>query len=151
MDRLQPSERSKLMAGIRSKDTKPELHVRRLLWSLGYRYRLHVHQLLGRPDVVFPRLRAVIFVHGCFWHQHKSCRRSLTPNSRVDYWIPKLRANVKRDRKTIAVLKELGWRSLVLWECEIEAGRTKTGLTISATLRKFLGPVRRSQRVTSCL
>lgn len=94
--------------------------VRRLAHSLGYRYRLHACSLPGKPDLVFPRLNKVIFVHGCFWHQHRRCREGRIPESNGDYWGPKLLRNVERDRKQMMSLRRLGWKSLVLWECEVE-------------------------------
>lgn len=120
MDILSPQERSERMRRVRSKDTAPELAVRRLVYGLGYRYRLAVRGLPGTPDMVFPRFRKVIFVHGCFWHRHgsRACRLARMPKSRLDYWQPKLDANRKRDRKAVTGLRKLGWSSLVVWECE---------------------------------
>ena len=113
-------DRSANMRAIRSKGTKPEMCVRRFVHGLGYRYRLHVSGLPGTPDLVFPRMRKVIFVHGCFWHMHQICRDGRIPESRRDYWEPKLLGNVKRGRKNLAALRRLGWRPLVVWECELE-------------------------------
>jgi DNA mismatch endonuclease (patch repair protein) len=106
------------MRRIPSKGTKPEMYVRRFVHGKGYRYRLHVPYLPGKPDLVFPRLQKVIFVHGCFWHLHKACREGRIPDSRRDYWGPKLMRNVERDREHIAALRKLGWSPLVVWECE---------------------------------
>lgn len=108
----------------RSKDTKPELAVRRLAHGMGYRYRLHRHDLPGRPDLVFPGRRKVIFVHGCFWHQHAdpACKSASLPKSNRDYWIPKLERNAARDAEHLASLAESGWDVLVLWECEVRGG-----------------------------
>lgn len=108
------------MSRIRSKDTKPELTVRRLVHSLGYRYRLHVADLPGKPDLVFPSRRCVIFVHGCFWHRHKGCQRCRLPKSRLDFWKPKLEANKRRDVTNKRGLTQLGWRYLVVWECQVK-------------------------------
>ncbi len=119
MDKLTPEQRSANMRLIRSRDTMPELVVRRLVHKLGYRFRLHVATLPGRPDLVFPRLRKVIEVHGCFWHQHKGCIDSHIPNSRRKYWESKLGGNQERDRQNRRKLRALGWRVLVVWECEI--------------------------------
>lgn len=118
-DTLSPGQRSARMALIHARDTKPELAVRRLLHGLGYRYRLHVGALPGRPDLVFASRRKVIFVHGCFWHQHASatCKLARLPKSRLDFWLPKLERNRERDRETRAALRRLGWRALVVWEC----------------------------------
>lgn len=124
MDRVSPEIRSRTMRAIRSKDMKPELAVRRLVHSMGYRYRLHRHSLPGRPDLVFPGRRKVIFVHGCFWHQHSDpdCKISRRPKSNRAYWLPKLDRNVARDAENQAGLHELGWSSLVIWECHVRAG-----------------------------
>src|SRR5258708_939446 len=106
------------MRQIRSKDTKPEMAVRSLVHRLGYRFRLHRDNLPGRPDLVFPRLRKVIFVHGCFWHQHARCIDGRIPKSRNSYWIPKLQANTERDKRQQTNLRKLGWHVLVVWDCE---------------------------------
>ncbi|MDQ2776025.1 MAG: DNA mismatch endonuclease Vsr [Acidobacteriota bacterium] len=106
------------MRRIRSKDTGPELIVRRLVHSLGYRYRLHRADLPGKPDLVFNRRRKVIFVHGCFWHQHSRCKITHVPRSNGDYWAPKLARNKARDVRTRAKLRKLGWHYLIIWECE---------------------------------
>ena len=122
MDILSPEERSNRMRRIRSKNTKPELAVRRLVHGMGYRYRLSVQAMPGTPDLVFSRFHKVIFVHGCFWHRHgsRSCRLARLPKSRLDYWKPKLEANRRRDLKAVAALHKLGWASLTVWECEIK-------------------------------
>ena len=113
------------MRAIRSKDMKPELAVRRLVHGRGYRYRLHRHGLRGRPDMVFASRRKVIFVHGCCWHQHSDpgCKIVRRPKSNLDYWLPKLDGNVVRDADNQDRLRELGWDSLVIWECEVRAKR----------------------------
>jgi DNA mismatch endonuclease (patch repair protein) len=110
--------RSELMSRIRSGDTKPELAVRKLLHALGLRFRLHRRDLPGKPDIVLPRFRTVIFVHGCFWHQHPGCKLASDPKSRREYWIPKLAGNVRRDTLAQAALRASGWRVEVIWECE---------------------------------
>jgi len=110
--------RRKMMAQFRSKDTKPEVMVRRALHRLGYRFRLHRRDLPGTPDVVLPRHRTVILVHGCFWHQHSGCRDARMPRTRQDYWSAKFQRNSKRDAKIAADLTALGWRVLVVWECD---------------------------------
>lgn len=119
-DTLSPGERKERMSRVRNKDTKPEMRVRRLVHSLGYRYRLHYGGLPGRPDIVFPERRKVIFVHGCFWHRHEGCSRCRMPKSRLEFWGPKLEKNRLRDLKNLAKLHELGWDVLVVWECETE-------------------------------
>lgn len=108
------------MGRVRNKDTKPEMRVRRLVHSLGYRYLLHSDRLPGRPDMVFPGRKKVIFVHGCFWHRHEGCARCRLPKSRLDFWVPKLEKNKLRDSENQAKLRELGWDVLVVWECEVE-------------------------------
>jgi DNA mismatch endonuclease (patch repair protein) len=120
MDAMSPEARSRLMAQVRSRDTAPELRVRRLAHSLGLRFRLHDRTLPGRPDLVLRRHRAVIFVHGCFWHRHK-CSRATTPKSNPPYWTTKFAGNVQRDRRNAAALRRLGWRVLTVWECQTES------------------------------
>ncbi len=117
-DPLSPAERSALMSRIRGKNTKPELAVRQLVFSLAYRYRLHQANLPGKPDLVFLGRRKVIFVHGCFWHQHY-CKRYSMPKSRVRFWKTKLEENKARDRRNLSSLRVSGWRSLVVWECQL--------------------------------
>lgn len=112
------------MRRIRSRDTKPELLVRSLVHRLGFRFRLHSRDLPGKPDLVFPARRKVIFVHGCFWHQHKNCIDGRLPKSRADYWVPKLARNVQRDGERRTALRKLGWKSLTLWDCETTDERT---------------------------
>jgi DNA mismatch endonuclease (patch repair protein) len=115
---LDDAARRKMMAGFRSKDTKPEMLVRRALHRLGYRFRLHRRDLPGKPDIVLPKHRTAILVHGCFWHQHAGCRDARMPRTRQDYWTEKFRRNLERDRGTEAALRELGWKVYVIWECE---------------------------------
>jgi len=135
MDKISKERRSANMARIRSKDSKPEMIVRRLLHGLGYRYRLHCKNLPGKPDLVFTKRKAIIFVHGCFWHQHPDagCKDSAIPKSRVEYWAPKLGKNTSRDLNNIEELKRLGWRVLVIWECE-----TRSITSLTASLKEFL-------------
>jgi len=123
------------MRQILSKGTKPEMAVRRLAHALGYRFRLHPHTLPGKPDLVFPRLRKTIEVRGCFWHQHKFCIDSHIPKSRIGYWRPKLRRNVVRDRKNLKALRKLGWRVLVVWECEVNTSKVER---LTKRLLRFL-------------
>ncbi|HZU24688.1 MAG TPA: very short patch repair endonuclease, partial [Bryobacteraceae bacterium] len=127
------AERSARMALIRSKDTKPEVAVRRLLHGLGYRYRLHRSDLPGCPDLVFKAKRKVIFVHGCFWHLHAGCADDRVPKSRTSYWGPKLKRNVERDKEVRRRLRVLGWESHVVWECEV-AHVEKLALSLRAFL-----------------
>lgn len=120
MDTLTPEQRSKRMALVKNKDTKPELRVRHLTHALGFRYRLHVQELPGKPDLVFPSKYKVILVHGCFWHRHHGCSRTRLPKSRLEFWRPKLLENARRDREKIKKLRRLGFGVLVVWECETE-------------------------------
>ena len=117
-DIVDPLTRSRMMSGIRGKDTKPELAVRRALHRAGYRFRLHRKDLPGRPDIVLPKYHAVIFVHGCFWHGH-GCRHFKIPKTRTDFWLDKIMANAKRDRLNAESLRAAGWSVLIVWECEI--------------------------------
>jgi DNA mismatch endonuclease (patch repair protein) len=117
IDTLTPSQRSKRMALVSGKDTAPEVFVRRIVHSMGYRYRLHVRALPGTPDIVFPRTKKVIFVHGCFWHRHTGCGR--LPKSRKRFWITKLEQNRQRDISNLRKLRRRGWQVLVLWECKL--------------------------------
>lgn len=121
MDTLTPEQRSKQMSLVRYKDTKPELRVRRLLHRAGYRYRLHRKDLPGKPDLVFPSRKKVIFVHGCFWHAHPdpSCKKARLPKSRKEFWTEKFAANRARDERNVNRLKQEGWKTLTVWECEL--------------------------------
>lgn len=119
MDRVAPEVRSRIMASIRSKNTGPERAVRSALHALGYRFRLHRSDLPGTPDLVFPARRKVIFVHGCFWHNHPHCPLARVPHSRVDYWRRKLSTNVARDARDQQALGSLGWEVITVWECEL--------------------------------
>jgi DNA mismatch endonuclease, patch repair protein len=125
-------DRGENMQRIRSKDTTPELHVRKLLFSLGFRYRIHRKDLPGNPDIVFPARKRVIFVHGCFWHPHQPCRISHVPRSNQAYWLPKLEGNLARDRAALKALRELGWKTLVLRECQVKS------VALEGRLRRFL-------------
>lgn len=129
------------MRANKKSNTRPELIVRKLLFGLGYRYRLHDRNLPGRPDIVFRKRRKVIFVHGCFWHQHsdKRCHLRSRPKSNLHYWQPKLRRNVTRDRNNTKQLASLGWNILVVWECELREVNN-----LETELHYFLGPLRKS-------
>jgi DNA mismatch endonuclease, patch repair protein len=118
MDTLSRKERSQRMSLIRNRDTKPELLVRRLVHRSGYRYRLHRADLPGKPDLVFPRQKKVIFVHGCFWHRHPRCGLARLPKSRLSFWLPKLTENRRRDLKNLRTLRKMGWAVSIVWECE---------------------------------
>ena len=135
MDNLNRKRRSANMRQIRSKDTSPELFVRSLLHRSGYRFRLHRRDLPGKPDLVFPARRKAIFVHGCFWHQHAGCREGRIPGSRTEYLVPKLTQNRRRDEKNQALLREQGWKTKVVWECEL-----KHPAAVRSRVVRFLGP-----------
>lgn len=125
-DRISKERRSENMRRIRSKNMKPEMTVRRLVHGMGYRYRLHRRDLPGKPDLVFSSRRKVIFVHGCFWHQHSdpACLDGRMPKSNTGYWNAKLQRNMERDAKNQMDLASLGWQTLIVWECEVEGGKT---------------------------
>lgn len=133
-DIMTTEQRSALMSRIRSVDTKPELFVRRALHAIGYRFRTHVRGLPGRPDLVFTKRRAVIFVHGCFWHRH-GCKKTYVPKVREEFWGGKFAANTSRDERNQTQLVRLGWRVLIVWECEVESDNTLIDRMVA-----FLGP-----------
>jgi DNA mismatch endonuclease (patch repair protein) len=136
VDTLTKAERSSLMSRVRGKNTKPEMVVRRVVSALGYRYRLHVRVLPGSPDLVFPSLRKVIFVHGCFWHQHRCKMGNRVPKSRVRYWKAKLARNRQRDANQRRRLRRLGWHVMTIWECETRPARLDK---VRAEVVAFLG------------
>jgi DNA mismatch endonuclease (patch repair protein) len=120
-DIVDKKTRSRMMSGIKGKDTKPELALRRALHGLGLRYRLHVPGLPGRPDIVFPRHHAVVQIHGCFWHRHDACQFSTSPSSNVGFWNAKFEETVRRDKRNLATLRQLDWRVAIVWECAINS------------------------------
>lgn len=120
MDHVNRAKRSLIMAAVHSKNTKPELLVRKLVFGMGYRYRLHSSKLPGKPDMVFPGKCKVIFVHGCFWHRHRGCRYATSPKTRVEFWERKVTANVARDKRTEKELKKRGWTVLTVWQCQLK-------------------------------
>lgn len=122
MDIYSRKKRSELMSKVRTEDTKPEVIVRQKLHSLGFRFRLHPKNLPGKPDIVLPKYRSVIFVHGCFWHHHDNCGKAKLPTSNTEFWRTKIFKNVERDYAKSAELIKLGWRVLVIWECETKNG-----------------------------
>ena len=132
-DIFDPEKRSQIMSRIRGRDTKPELIVRRVAHGLGFRFRLHRKDLPGRPDIVFPRHQAVIVVHGCFWHRHPGCKRASSPKTREGYWQNKFEDNVVRDKRNETALRDLGWKVMVIWECE-----TKDHEAVAARIESFL-------------
>jgi DNA mismatch endonuclease, patch repair protein len=119
VDTLTPTERSERMSRVRSKDTKPEMLVRGLVHRMGFRYRLHRRDLPGNPDLVFPKRGKIIFVHGCFWHRHGTCKHTRWPKSRLEFWKPKLEQNRRRDLANQRALRALGWEILIVWECQL--------------------------------
>ena len=133
MDTLTIAERSRRMAAIRGRDTKPEWAIRRLVHRLGYRYRLHRESLPGRPDLVFPGRRKAVFVHGCFWHRHPKCKYCRMPKSRLEFWKPKLDGNRRRDLRKQRELSKQGWSYLVIWECQVSDANA-----LERRLRRFL-------------
>ncbi|MEK7834088.1 MAG: very short patch repair endonuclease [Acidobacteriota bacterium] len=133
MDTVSKEKRSEIMRAVKSKDSQVELTVRRMLHRAGFRYRLHVAVLPGKPDLVFPVRRKAIFIHGCFWHLHKNCRAARRPSSNVEYWESKLQRNAERDMDNRRKLKALGWKTLVVWECEL-----KNPEAVFSALTRFL-------------
>ena len=121
-DVVDKETRSRMMSGIKGKNTKPEMIVRKALHKAGYRYRLHDKRLPGKPDIVLPKYKTVIFVHGCFWHHH-DCKYFKWPKTRPEFWRTKIEGNVERDKKAYAKLQRLGWKVVVVWECDIREGK----------------------------
>ena len=135
-DRLTPAERSRNMSRIRGADTKPELLARAFLHRAGIRFRLHRRDLPGRPDIVVPRSRTAIFVHGCYWHRHPGCELTTTPKTNARFWQRKFSENVERDRKSHAALRRLGWHVEVIWECELALPETLPRVTFELLVRR---------------
>jgi DNA mismatch endonuclease (patch repair protein) len=133
VDSLTPRERSEIMARVRAKNTRPELRVRKLVFALGYRYRLHDRKLPGCPDLVFGPRRKVIFVHGCFWHRHARCALARLPKSRLDFWLAKLEGNKSRDQRNRRALARRGWKVLTIWECQLRDAEH-----LNLNIRRFL-------------
>jgi len=134
-DNLAPAQRRRAMQAVRDRDPAPERRLRRLIHAMGYRYRLHRRDLPGTPDMVFPRRGAVIFVHGCWWHAHRCPRGDRVPATRADYWITKRDRNRRRDQRVQRQLRSLGWRVMVVWECQLG-----NQARLRARVRRFLGP-----------
>lgn len=132
-DTVSKAVRSRIMSSVKQRHTKPEMIVRSLLHQLGYRFRLHRKDLPGSPDIVLPKFRTAIFVHGCFWHQHENCGKSRRPSSNQDYWNTKLDENITRDKRKEKELSKLGWRVATVWQCEIRDVET-----LSKKLKKLL-------------
>lgn len=119
MDIWSKEKRSECMSKIRSKNTKPELALRKALFARGFRYRVNDIRLPGKPDIVLPKYKTVIFVNGCFWHKHKNCKYAYTPKTNTQFWVDKINSNVERDNKNLKELKTMGWNVIIVWECEI--------------------------------
>ncbi|EJF72360.1 very short patch repair endonuclease [Pseudomonas sp. Ag1] len=143
-DVITQEQRSQNMSRIKGKNTKPEMIVRSACHDLGLRYRLHRKDLPGTPDLVFPKHRLCLFVHGCFWHRHPGCKYAYTPKSRLDFWLPKLAKNVERDMKAKRALEVSGWRVSIIWECQ-----TKNRDTLRAEIQKMINPEIDSQHVST--
>lgn len=138
MDTVDSETRSRIMSHIHGKDTAPEMAIRRLIHGMGYRYRLHDRSLPGTPDIIFRARKKIIFVNGCFWHRHQGCRLATIPKTNVDYWTEKFRLNAERDRKTLEEFESIGWKTLVIWQCEIRDVEKLKGKII-----EFLGEIAR--------
>ncbi|HEU4460858.1 MAG TPA: very short patch repair endonuclease [Methylibium sp.] len=136
VDVVSPARRSQMMSGIKGKDSLPERLVRKALFAMGYRFRLHRRDLPGTPDLVMPRRKIALFVHGCFWHAHRGCKYAKTPSTRPEFWSAKLQSNVARDQRAVEKLTEMGWRVLCVWECSIRDREAAAGL--SAALRLWI-------------
>ena len=120
MDTVDPKKRSEIMSHIRGKNTKPELLIRSLLHRSGFRFRIHRRDLPGCPDIVLPKYKTIIFVHGCFWHQHPGCRKATIPETNKDFWTEKLTKNTTRDFLICNELKKQGWKTIIVWQCELK-------------------------------
>ena len=137
MDVLTPEQRHRCMAKIKGRNTKPEVVLRKALFSLGLRYRLHQKRLPGTPDLVFPRYRAVVFIHGCFWHGH-NCKLFVVPATNRDFWVQKLGGNRSRDRRAVCALQALGWRVMTVWECAIRGQNCLPVAAVAAEISRWL-------------
>lgn len=130
-DVVNPEKRSQMVASIKGKNSLPEMLVRKTLFSMGYRFRLHRRDLPGTPDIAMPGRKIAIFVHGCFWHAHQECKYAKTPSTRTEFWTVKLHGNIERDRRTVEKLVEMGWRVLNVWECSTRDPEGVSGLPIA--------------------
>lgn len=135
-DIVSPADRSRMMSGIKGKNSRPEILVRHLLFASGYRFRLHRRDLPGTPDIVMPGRKIAIFVHGCFWHFHHGCRFAKMPTTRADFWKAKLETNAQRDQRSIEKLQEMGWRVLCVWECATR--NTESAIGLQEGLRRWI-------------
>ena len=137
-DIVSPEKRSDMMSGIRGKDTKPEIVVRQLLHRLGYRFRLHRKNLAGKPDIVLPKWRTVIFVNGCYWHGHEDCHLFRLPKTRTEFWTNKIEGNSARDERNHTALEDAGWKVLVIWECAVSKKLSLTAEQLEAAIAAAL-------------
>jgi DNA mismatch endonuclease (patch repair protein) len=137
VDIVDPVTRSRMMSGIKGKNTSPELVIRKALHARGFRFRIHTTHLPGKPDLILPKFRAAIFVHGCFWHGH-NCRYFKTPKTRTEFWMDKIEKNKVRDAIQIAKLNEAGWRTLIIWECAIRKMKSENSITLIDTVAAWL-------------
>ena len=147
MDVFSVSKRSDIMSKVAGKDTKPEIFVRKFLFSKGFRYRKNVTDLPGKPDIVLAKYKTVIFIHGCFWHGHKNCDAAKLPSSNVDYWVKKVTSNENRDSQNIHLLKEAGWNVIVIWECELKTKNKEKRFDLLLCEIKDLSHVKQSLHV----
>jgi DNA mismatch endonuclease (patch repair protein) len=136
VDTITAERRSWNMSRIRGRDTAPERQLRSLLHRAGFRFRLHDRKLSGRPDIVLPKYRTAIFVHGCFWHRHSGCRNATTPSTRPEFWREKFEANVRRDESNRAALEDAGWKVLIVWECALKSNAEGVLATVCSQLRE---------------
>jgi DNA mismatch endonuclease (patch repair protein) len=143
VDTLTVEDRSERMRRVKNKDSKPEVALRRLVFGMGYRYRLHGSKMPGHPDLVFRGRKKVIFLHGCFWHRHENCRLATTPKTRVEFWTQKFKMTCRRDREALQKLGEDGWGTLVVWQCEL-----RDLATVAERVRRFLDDRSEDQRRT---
>jgi DNA mismatch endonuclease, patch repair protein len=134
-DVFSKAKRSEVMARIKGSNTKPEIAVRSILHRLGFRFRLHSKVLIGRPDIVLPKWKTVVFVHGCFWHQHRNCQFAYTPKTRRSFWVNKFAANLARDEKVKSQLARMGWRVITVWECEV-SNRDRVAVALERAIRR---------------
>lgn len=135
MDTISKEIRSRNMAAIKSKNTKPEALVRKLLFASGLRFRIHMGDLPGNPDIALKKYKTAVFVHGCFWHHHKDCRRATIPKTNQEYWMPKIQRNIERDRRNMRLLRKLKWNIIVVWECQLAGKRLQK--TIDSLIKKI--------------
>jgi len=135
-DSISKEKRSWNMRQIKSKDTIPELRIRSALHKLGFRYRIHYSKLPGKPDIVLPRYKTAIFIHGCFWHRHKNCIEASRPKTNSGYWENKIHLNIQRDKKYQSLLKKMGWRVVIIWECKVSEDINKNSTLLTSLLKK---------------